>query len=212
MNPVAPDRLPGVLAHELRNPLASALTGAMLARELVDADDPRAPVLDGVLRDLDRMTALLDGWLTLAGTGRPLVRRIAVAELVRAAASRHGAEVVVCTSDAVVDADAALLGRALDNLCENARQSGARSIRIAVQDRGDEVVVHVEDDGHGVPREQVARIFEPGWSTHGGAGLGLYAVAATLAAHRGSVRCMPLAHGTRFTLSLPAARSRTASA
>ena len=49
------DRLPGLLAHELRNPLASAMTGAMLARDMVDEGDPRATVLDGVLRDLDRV-------------------------------------------------------------------------------------------------------------------------------------------------------------
>jgi signal transduction histidine kinase len=77
MTAVAGSRLPGLLGHELRNPLASAMTGAMLARDMVDADDPRAAVLDGVLRDLDRMTALIDGWLAMArgvGSGTGMTR------------------------------------------------------------------------------------------------------------------------------------------
>jgi hypothetical protein len=65
MSPAMQD-LPGLLGHELRNPLASALTGAMLARDMVDGRDSRAVVLDGVLKDLDCMTSLIDGWLAMA--------------------------------------------------------------------------------------------------------------------------------------------------
>ncbi len=209
MSSVPSDRLPGLLGHELRNPLASAMTGAMLAREMVDADDPRGAVLDGVLRDLDRMTGLLDGWLALARAGRAPQRTLEVAELLQAVVARHGAELVHCPAGLAIDGNRALLERALDNLCENARQAGAGSIRLAVQG-GDQVVIHVEDDGRGVPPEHRERIFAPGWSSGSGAGLGLWAVAATVAAHRGQVRCVPLARGTRFTLTLPHAAARAA--
>jgi signal transduction histidine kinase len=210
VDPVAAQRLPGLLGHELRNPLASAMTGTMLVREMVDGDDPRAGVLDGVLRDLDRMTRLVDGWLAMARTGNPARQAVVVDELIREVAERHGAEVVVSQAEPVLQGDRALLERALDNLCENARQAGARAIRIAVQQVGEQVVIHVEDDGRGVPAEHCERIFAPGWSTRGGAGLGLYAVAATVAAHRGTVRCVPLGRGTRFTLSLPLPAARAA--
>ncbi|MCU0867418.1 MAG: HAMP domain-containing histidine kinase [Planctomycetes bacterium] len=207
---LAAERLPGLLGHELRNPLASAMTGAMLVREMVDGDDPRAAVLDGVLRDLDRMTRLVDGWLALARTGNPVRSTFAVDGLVRDVATRHDAEVVVSPVEPVLQGDRALLERALDNLCENARHAGARTIRIAVQRIGDQVAIHVEDDGRGVPAEHCERIFTPGWSSRGGAGLGLYAVATTVASHRGTVRCVPLARGTRFTLTLPSPRTRAA--
>ncbi|MFN6192232.1 MAG: sensor histidine kinase, partial [Planctomycetota bacterium] len=66
MTAVAPELLAGVLGHELRNPLASALTGALATRELLDDDDPRAALVDGVVRDLQRAAALADGWLAAA--------------------------------------------------------------------------------------------------------------------------------------------------
>ncbi len=210
MNPVASDRLPGLLGHELRNPLASAMTGVMLTREMIDACDPRAPVLDGVLRDLDRMTALIDGWLALARIGRTETTMVNVDELVQTVAARHAAEVVSCPAESVVPGNRTLLEGALDNLCENARQAGARTIRIAAQSLGAEVSIHVEDDGAGVAREHVERIFVAGWSTRGSTGLGLFAVATTVKAHHGRVRCVPLARGTRFTITLPLAAARPA--
>jgi signal transduction histidine kinase len=207
MTAVAGSRLPGLLGHELRNPLASAMTGAMLARDMVDADDPRAAVLDGVLRDLDRMTCLIDGWLAMArgsGTGSSSGdTRLLVADLLDHAVRRHRAELVCCPDDAAVRGNRVLLERVLDNLCENARNAGAAAIRIAAQQSGAAVSIHVEDDGDGIAPDDVERIFAPGWSRGGGTGLGLFAAATTLAAHRGSVRCQPLLRGTRFTITLP---------
>ncbi len=204
------DRLPGLLGHELRNPLASAMTGAMLLREMVDADDPRTGVLEGVLRDLDRVSQLTDGWLSLAKAGNVKNKRVAVDTVVRTVAARHGADVVVSPSGHEVNGNPALLERALDNLCENAKQAGASKIRIAVQSLGGDVTIHVEDDGRGVRGEDAERVFTAGWTSADGAGLGLFAVATTVAAHRGSVRCVPLPRGTRFSLSLPLVHARPA--
>lgn len=202
MKAVASDRLPGLLGHELRNPLASAVTGAMLARDLVDDDDPRAQALDGVLRDLDRMTALIDGWLAMARGSAPRLQPVPIDELLAAIARRHRAEVLCCPPGTRAVGNRVLLERVLDNLCENARRAGAATIRIAAQHCGDAVAIHVEDDGRGVAPEHVDDIFTPGWSGTGGTGLGLLAVATTLAAHGGTVRCVPLPRGTRFTLTV----------
>ncbi len=212
MSQLAHDRLPGLLGHELRNPLASAMTGAMLLREMIDADDPRGAVLDGVLRDLDRMTGLVDGWLALARAKALPQQRLQLDELLAAVAARHGAELVACPEHAELDGNRALLERALDNLCENSRHAGARTIRLAAQVLGDIVEIHVEDDGRGVDAADKDRIFAAGWSSRGSAGLGLHAVATTAAAHRGAVRCQPLARGTRFTLALPLAAEQVATA
>ncbi len=203
MKGVAPERLPGLIGHELRNPLAAAVTGAMLAREMVDADDPRAPVLDGVLRDLDRAARLLDSWLHLARTANVQAGLVRLDEVVRAVAGRHRVDIVFGGEPTTVRGDALLLERVFENLFDNARKAGAARIRVALQGLGDDTLVHVEDDGCGVPREDVERIFAPGWSTRGSAGLGLHTVATTLAAHGGRIRCVPLARGTRFSITLP---------
>lgn len=205
MNGVLAERLAGVLGHELRNPLASAMTGVMLTREMIDADDPRGPALDGVLRDLDRITRLIDGWLRLARTGEAQRVSVAVDEVIEAVAGRHAAEFVSRCPDAVVSGDRHLLERAIENLVENARQAGARHVRLAAQCLPGEVSIHVEDDGAGIAAEHLGKVFAPGWSGRGGNGLGLYTVAQTVAAHHGHVRCTPLDRGTRFTIRLPLA-------
>ena len=209
MTLVARERLPGLLGHELRNPLASAMTGAMLARDMVDADDPRAAVLDGVLRDLDRITGLVDGWLALARDSRAVGRRIHVAEFLAAMARRHRAKLVCCPAAAYINGNRALLERVIDNLCDNARNAGAAVIRIAAQCSGNEVSIHIEDDGCGVRAEDVERLFEPGWTQGGGCGLGLHAAAVTIEAHGGHIACVPIANGTRFTVCLPLAQLST---
>ena len=206
MNGVAQDQLPGLIGHELRNPLASAMTGAMLARDMVDSDDPRAAVLDGVLRDLDRMTGLIDGWLQLA-RDQQVGERVGVEELLDAVASRTRAEVVSAPPSAWVRGNRCLLERALENLCENARNAGAANVRFAAQHDGGNVHIHVEDDGCGVAPEDVERVFEAGWSESGGSGLGLHAVRTTVEDLGGQVRCVTLERGTRFTITLPRAEA-----
>jgi signal transduction histidine kinase len=208
----ASQHLPGLIAHELRNPLASAMTGAMLAREMVDGEDPRAPVLDGVLRDLDRLTRLLDGWLRVARAANTVGETIEVDLLVADAAARGGVQVVSRSPGTCIAGDRDLLARSFDNLFENARKAGAGSIRIAVQTLPGEVEIHVEDDGRGIARADAERVFEAGWSGSGGAGLGLFAVASTVEAHGGRVRCQPLVRGTRFSITLPLAEHGAAHA
>lgn len=200
--------LPGVIGHELRNPLASAMTGAMLARDMVDESDPRAPVLDGVLRDLDRMAGLIDGWLQLARSGSAPAARVDVEDLLTEVAAAQRAELVSVPPSVAVACDRSLLVRALENLCENARNAGASSVRVAAQHDGEDVYIHVEDDGCGVASEDIDRIFEAGWSGSGGTGLGLHAVRATVQAAGGDVRCVPVASGARFTVVLPRAERR----
>lgn len=204
MSPATQD-LPGLLGHELRNPLASALTGAMLARDMIDGDDPRAIVLDGVLKDLDRMTGLIDGWLAMARDQQTTQTRIDVEELLTKVAAAQRVEVVCAPPAFAVMADGFLLERAIENLCENARNAGATKIRIAAQHDGSRIDIHVEDDGHGIDAADAERIFEAGCSRSGSTGLGLHAVKSTVEASHGEVRCVPLPSGTRFTISLPRA-------
>ncbi|MBM3974266.1 MAG: HAMP domain-containing histidine kinase [Planctomycetes bacterium] len=212
MTAPAADLLPGVLAHELRNPLASAMAGVLVARDLVDDDDPRAAVLDGAVRDLQRVADLTDGWLALA-RGRAVPGGVAdLGEALAAVAARHGAEMSPLAGQPSVVGQTALLERLFDNLCDNARRAGARSLRLTALRRTDDYVVHVDDDGAGVAAADAERVFQPGWTTRGGAGLGLYAVAATAAAFGGSVRCEPQPRGSRFTVVLPAAATRTVGA
>jgi len=195
----------GMLGHELRNPLAAAITGATLARELVDAGDPRGALLDGVLRDLERTAALLQSYLEFARVGAPRREPVEVELLVRAVARRHRVAVAVAVPPGTrVRGDRQLLERALDNLLDNAQKAGARTVSLTARLLGEQVQLLVDDDGRGVPPALLGRIFESGFSHGGGTGLGLWITAAVVAGHGGAVRCLPQPRGSRFCIDLPA--------
>jgi two-component system nitrogen regulation sensor histidine kinase NtrY len=99
--------------------------------------------------------------------------------------------------------------RALINLLDNAvaAMDGKGQVEIATSyDRAlTKVCLEVADDGHGLPPEVRARIFEPYFSTkQDGTGLGLSIVSAIVEDHRGYIRVRPNEpKGTKFIIELP---------
>lgn len=110
-----------------------------------------------------------------------------------------------------VDADERLLIRALCNLTANARRAASARIVLAVHRRGDAVHFSVDDDGEGVPEEDVNRIFEPfvrldasRSRDRGGVGLGLSIVQRVAERHAGKVVVgRSYLGGACFTLVIP---------
>ncbi len=197
-------RTAGVLGHELRNPLAAAVTGTALLRELIDADDPRRAVVDGVAAELQRIAQLIDGYLDLLRGGRAQRRPVDLLRVVAAVAARRPAVVAEVAKSTIVGGDAVLLERAIENLVENALQAGATQVRVSTQPGRAGAAIVVEDDGPGVPPELRGRIFAAGFSRTGSTGLGLGIVAEIVAAHAGTVRCEAGSRGARFVIDLPA--------
>ena len=97
---------------------------------------------------------------------------------------------VVEGTDTVAAARASELREVIINLLENARaavgESGEVEVRVAEQ--GDAVRLEVQDDGEGVPEEQLPRIFDPRFSTRSsGTGLGLAIVRRLVESWHGAV-------------------------
>ena len=108
-------------------------------------------------------------------------------------------------------ADARRIDQALVNLLENARTAvaadgnAAGHVHVDAEQQDNQLLLHVCDDGPGVPSEIRDRVFEPFASrSPGGTGLGLAIVARIMTAHGGSV---VLGHRppwrTCFTLRFP---------
>jgi signal transduction histidine kinase len=79
------------------------------------------------------------------------------------------------------------------------------TLTLAGQGTALQVQVQVQDTGSGIPTAELARIFEPLYTTKpGGTGLGLYIVQEIAAAHAGTITVQSAeGQGTTFTLTLP---------
>jgi signal transduction histidine kinase len=200
-------RLPALLGHELRNPLAGALTNLAVAAELTDADDPRAPLLRTAHRELVRLQRLLDRCLEFARLGRVAAARGDLRDLLHEVAGRQrGGRVTVAAGASAVHAavDRALLERALENLIENSLAAGAEAVELAVEAEPGAAVLLVRDDGPGVPAELRDSVFEPFVSGRGSHGLGLPFAREVVRAHGGTIDLCPDGRGAAFRIALPA--------
>lgn len=171
------------VAHEIKNPLTPMRLGVQhLRRVHEDGRTPIGPVLESttarILAEIDRLDRIARSFSRF---GVPASERGPLEAVPLAAVAREVAELYrLGPEDAVIAVEAGPaesvaaradeVKEALVNLIENARDAGARTIRIRIAG----TTLAVEDDGRGVPAELLPRIFEPRFSTStSGSGLGL---------------------------------------
>ncbi|MCA9630294.1 MAG: HAMP domain-containing histidine kinase, partial [Myxococcales bacterium] len=155
-----------------------------------------------------------------SGAATLALSKVNVAEVLRDAVARLeprarqlGSRLVALQGDGLleVDADAARLTRALDNLIENALvHSGGSDVEVGFESQDGTVRIFVDDAGRGIPQELRERVFSkffrvPG-TTKQGNGLGLSIVRDIVNAHGGEVGAAdsPLG-GARVWLTIPKA-------
>ncbi|HVU01454.1 MAG TPA: ATP-binding protein [Polyangiaceae bacterium] len=212
------------LSHELKNPVAAIRASAEVLDEGAIEDPAAARRFVGrILEASDRIERLLGELLGLArieARGVEAFPVVDVVPLLRAALeSADGESRAVLTEqgDTRVRGDSAWLGRALQNLVENALSHGAPGGKVTIDVREDagNVVVRVVNPGE-VPefvRPKVFRRFVTTRADKGGTGLGLAITRAVAEAHGGRVE---LARSgppeVEFRLSLPTHRRTKAAA
>ncbi|MFD1612878.1 sensor histidine kinase [Sphingomonas tabacisoli] len=202
------DRMLGAIGHDLRTPLASL----RVRTELVEDEGERARMAVTI----DDMNKTLDDILSLARLGRPSepeqrVDLPALAESVAEEFEDLGADVSVEETDRLtVPMRPNLIKRALRNLIENALKYGERA-RVRVYHEDGCALVEVDDDGPGIPEEDIDRMFEAFTRLEasrsrdtGGSGLGLALARAIVEAHGGSLTLANReAGGLRAVMKLP---------
>jgi signal transduction histidine kinase len=209
------------LSHELKNPVAAIRASAeVLADGALEEPEEAARFVARIREATTRIEALLGDLLSLArieARGVEQARVLDLGDLVQKAVDRArergGAEAhfeVDAGPSAAVRGDALWLGRAVDNLLDNARIHGAAAepIRVAVTRSGDHVTLSVRNPG-AIGRHVEKRLFRRFATTRadrGGTGLGLAIVRAIAEAHSGSAECAaPGPPDVEFRISLPAA-------
>jgi signal transduction histidine kinase len=211
------------VSHELRTPLARIRVALELAAE---GDQARArrylSEIGADLSELERMVSdvLQAARLDQAGGDLPLRRQpVDLATLLTEAAARFreqrpGRVLAMRGADAALDADPALLRRALDNLLDNAAKYSGEETEVALEARRDvgAVVIEVRDRGIGIEPADLPRLFTPFFRTDrsrtratGGVGLGLALARRIVEAHGGTIEVESVPdQGTTFRLRLPA--------
>jgi two-component system sensor histidine kinase HydH len=195
-----------VLAHEIRNPLASLKGNAqLLARMLPDGDKPRAKA-DRVLDEVMRLEQLTNDLLQFVRTGAINRTEVDPAALVRDAAASIAGEVTLDTSQAppAWSLDAGRIRQVIINLLDNAVAAGP-PVTVSVRRDRNQLIIEVADHGPGVPEDDRDKIFEPFFTGKiQGTGLGLAIARRVVELHHGAIAVYPNpGGGAMFRAELP---------
>ena len=113
----------------------------------------------------------------------------------------------------VISIDRGRMQQVITNIVSNAVKysNDGGIVRVTIEDTKDSGIIHVEDNGIGIPQEDLKRIFERFYRTDksrnrktGGAGIGLTIVKTIVQAHKGTITVeSDEGKGSRFTVILP---------
>lgn len=226
----------GSIGHEIGNLVASLAGSLELVQSQVDRGELPASEDIGLIGLVK--TRLQEHTRALKDLARPRERRVenldvgslvcsSVDMLKKAGILKVARTKIDLPHNAMhIDADRALMEGVLINLLKNAAEALAEKaeassragrdddevplITVSVEPRGQEAVaIVIEDNGPGVPQENLDRLFKTYFTTKttaGGTGLGLAIVRETVQQHGGRVDVVSaLGEGTRFTVWLPLA-------
>ncbi len=222
----AKDELLGIAAHDIRGPLTVIQGTTELLQLRLGSLEERTltrslNLIHGAARGLSQLLSeLLDAKAIEAGTVTLRRRKVSFEELFGAslpvaqlAAEDKSVELKVETDPELrIEADQQRLGQAITNLLLNAIKFSKAGSRILLQGRpgsGGAAEIIVEDQGVGIPEEEIEEIFgtfEQGAAGQklGGTGLGLMIAKRVIDLHGGTVAVKSkVGVGTRFILSLP---------
>jgi two-component system OmpR family sensor kinase len=212
-------------SHELRTPLASIRGYAELTRRTGQKMPEQVRhSLDRIESEAERMTGLVEDLLLLArlDEGRELQRdRVDLSRIVidavsdaHAAGLDHDWRMSMPDDPVVILGDGPRVHQVVANLLANARvhTPAGTIVTVGIAPRGDSVDLTVTDNGPGIPRKDLATLFErftrgdvSRARATGTTGLGLAIVNAVVTAHGGTVSVESRKGKTVFTVSLPAA-------
>jgi two-component system sensor histidine kinase KdpD len=196
------------VSHDLRTPLATirAMAGSMLDPEIQWSPADQREAFQGIDAEAERMGRLVRNLLDLsrieAGALKPELEARDLAELVRQSIARidaAGKSISAMRPEGLplVLIDEVFLSQVLANLLENAVRYGGASIevRALALEGGRAVALSVEDDGEGVPKGSLGRLFEKFYqvpraagTARRGMGIGLTVVAGLVRMMGGTVR------------------------
>ena len=215
------------IAHEIRNPLASMSGSIQVLRQELPLSDDQAQLMDIVLRESERLNDTIRSFLAYARPQKFAVAHLDFGKVVTDAATllrnsseardTHTVDVEVPATPVWYEADENQIRQIVWNIATNglrAMPDGGRlllSVETEQAATQGEVVLSVQDEGRGIPPDELDSIFQPYRSTfERGTGLGLAIVHRIVSDYGGVIQVSStVGVGTTVRVRLPVHPSDT---
>lgn len=219
--------LAGGIAHDFNNILTGVLGNLSLAELGLNDEDPDVKeALNDAKLALRQAKDLTQQLLTFSKGGAPVMRTINLKDLLTGntnfvlRGSNCKAEFHITTDLWSVKADKSQIGQVLNNILINAMQSMPEGgiIKVIAQnielekklipdlEEGKYIKITIQDQGIGIPKKYIQKIFDPYFTTkERGSGLGLATSYSIIRKHNGYINVdSELGSGSKFMIYLPA--------
>jgi PAS domain S-box-containing protein len=212
-------RLTSQIAHELNNPIYGIMNTLELLKTEIPPESKRRRILELSLSETQRLSEMLKNMLSFSKPQEEARKRININELIEGILlmmdkqMREGnirIETDFQTDLSEVMASTNQMRQVLLNLFKNAKEAMPKggTLAIRTERKGNDLSIHVQDTGTGIPGEIRNKIFEAFFTTKQkvkGVGLGLSVCYGIIKDHGGDIKVeSEEGKGTTFTISLPA--------
>lgn len=219
--------LAGGIAHDFNN-ILTAITGNIeIAKMRVQEGSPVYERLNEAENATLRARTITRQLITFSKGGAPVRQTANISELIRENAefvlrgTKSRPEITLATDLCPVDIDTGQMSQAINNLVINADQAmpnggivriSAENVKVSENGSrippGKYVLISIRDQGIGIPKENLERIFDPWFTTKKtGTGLGLASTLSIIRKHDGYIDIQSeVGKGTTFQIYLPVSR------
>ncbi len=209
-------------AHEVRNPLYSLSSGLQLMAYQLPLDDPNRDSIVRMQADVDRLEELMKNVLSYSRAAEYEMEPVDIGLLITRLLDRMRSRITsanvklhlnTAPNTPLVMGNPRALEQVFTNLFMNGIQAmeptgGVLSVKVQPVETTSPrqyVVATVADNGPGISKENLDRIFQPFFTTKSsGTGLGLAITQQIVVAHKGLIQATSIPGATKFMVQLPA--------
>jgi len=204
------------ISHEIRNPLGIIRSSAELLKKKTAKIDPTNTIPDIIIEESNRLNGIITNFINYAKPRSPNFAPCRVEEVIEKnitflepQLNQQGYSIKKNYQNSLPEiiADSTMLYQSFLNILINAMQSmpdgGGICVEISANDHL--LTVHFDDEGKGIPPENLEKIWDPFFTTKDtGTGLGLGIVKNIIESHGGSIQIVNrTVRGARVTIELP---------
>ena len=214
-------RMAAGIAHEINNPLTGILLYSSNLFKKASKDGPFREGLEIIMQETQRCKATIQGLLDFAREKKPEKVDANINAVIEKTLALMENEFLIKRIQVKKNLDPTIINFQFDdnqieqvliNILLNAahaiNEKGIINIRSGMDKKKNSVFIKIRDNGYGIPKNKLKKIFEPFYTTKtDGTGLGLAVSYGIIKNHQGTVDILSeLGIGTLITLQLPIIR------